>query len=166
MFDLRHTPHSTQVDRAVRELTSPVYIAVKFALGDGAGLMREFADAQNAFKGASPEAAAELGQCQATVGSGIGHLVLSAADAFEVDSAIGIELSPMRHRMALAALTDAPAAVASRVRCVEADACVAPELDEASVGWLSNLLLFFGLLFFFSLRARSLPPLLLRLVFA
>ena len=74
MFDLHHTHHSNQVDRAVRELTSPVYIAVKFALGDGAGLMREFADAQNAFKGASPEAAAELGQCQATVGSVIGHL--------------------------------------------------------------------------------------------
>ena len=74
VFDLHHTHHSNQVDRAVRELTSPVYIAVKFALGDGAGLMREFADAQNAFKGASPEAAAELGQCQATVGSVIGHL--------------------------------------------------------------------------------------------
>ena len=68
------THHSNQVDRTVRELTSPVYIAVKFALGDGAGLMREFADAQNAFKGASPEAAAELGQCQATVGRSISHL--------------------------------------------------------------------------------------------
>lgn len=74
MFDLHHTHHSNQVDRTVRELTSPVYIAVKFALGDGAGLMREFADAQNAFKGASPEAAAELGQCQATVGRSISHL--------------------------------------------------------------------------------------------
>ena len=45
VFDLHHTHHSNQVDRAVRELTSPVYIAVKFALSDGAGLMREFADA-------------------------------------------------------------------------------------------------------------------------
>ena len=74
VFDQHHTHHSNQVDRTVRELTSPVYIAVKFALGDGAGLMREFADAQNAFKGASPEAAAELGQCQATVGRSISHL--------------------------------------------------------------------------------------------
>ena len=39
LFDLHHTHHSNQVDRTVRELTSPVYIAVKFALGDGAGLM-------------------------------------------------------------------------------------------------------------------------------
>ena len=74
MFDLHHTHHSNQVDRAVRELTSPVYIAVKFALGDGAGLMREFAEAQIAFKGASPEAAAELGQCQATIGRFIRRL--------------------------------------------------------------------------------------------
>ena len=74
VFDLHHTHHSNQVDRTVRELTSPVYIAVKFALGDGAGLMREYADAQIAFKGASPEAAAELGKCQATVGRFLRHL--------------------------------------------------------------------------------------------
>jgi hypothetical protein len=57
-----------QVDRAVRELTSPAYIAAKFALKDGSMLMRQYADAQREFTAVSPTAAADLGKCKATVG--------------------------------------------------------------------------------------------------
>jgi hypothetical protein len=65
---VHHLIMSKQVDRAVRELTSPAYIAAKFALKDGAVLMRQYADAHRAFRAVSPTAAADLGECKATVG--------------------------------------------------------------------------------------------------
>jgi hypothetical protein len=69
-----HLIASKQVDRAVRELTSAAYIAAKFALKDGAVLMRQYADAQRAFTTVSPTAAADLGKCKATVGRFLKHL--------------------------------------------------------------------------------------------
>ena len=69
---VRHLIHSDQFDAVVRELTSPAYIAAKFALGEGAQLMREYAEAEVAFKkGEAAEAAAaaaDLAKCKSTVG--------------------------------------------------------------------------------------------------
>ena len=61
-------------DRVVRDLTSPEYIAAKFALKDGAMLMREYSDAYSAFKDESPTTIAALGKCKATVGRSLKHL--------------------------------------------------------------------------------------------
>ena len=47
---VRHLIHSGHFDAVVRELTSPAYIAAKFALGEGAQLMREYAEAEVALK--------------------------------------------------------------------------------------------------------------------
>jgi hypothetical protein len=96
---VHHLIASKQVDRAVRELTSAAYIAAKFALKDGAVLMRQYADAQRAFTpsptqasrrarmlpcwrstsppsitAVSPTNAADLGKCKATVGRFLKHL--------------------------------------------------------------------------------------------
>jgi hypothetical protein len=71
---VHHLIASKQVDRAVRELTSAAYIAAKFALKDGAVLMRQYADAQRAFTAVSPTTAADLGKCKATVGRFLKHL--------------------------------------------------------------------------------------------
>jgi WD40 repeat protein len=65
---VHHLIASKQVDRAVRELTSAEYIAAKFALKDGAMLMRQYADVQRALTAACVTAAADLGKCKATVG--------------------------------------------------------------------------------------------------
>jgi hypothetical protein len=70
---VRHLIRSRQIDRAVHELTSPEYIAAKFALRDGAELMREYAEAIKVFGDSSlphaAEAAETLRKCMATVGS-------------------------------------------------------------------------------------------------
>ena len=70
---VRHLIRGRQIDRAVHELTSPEYIAAKFALRDGAELMREYAEAIEVFgKSSLPhaaEAAETLRKCMATVGS-------------------------------------------------------------------------------------------------
>jgi hypothetical protein len=70
---VRHLIRSRQIDRAVHELTSPEYIAAKFALRDGAELMREYAEAIEVFEKSSlphaAEAAETLRKCMATVGS-------------------------------------------------------------------------------------------------
>jgi len=70
---VRHLILSLQIDRAVHELTSPDYIAAKFALRDGAVLMREYAEAIKVFGASSlphaAEAAVTLRKCMATVGS-------------------------------------------------------------------------------------------------
>lgn len=75
---VRHLIRSGQIDAVVRELTSPAYIAAKFALGEGAPLMREYAEAEVAFKKAeaaeAAEAAADLAKCKATVGRFLKHL--------------------------------------------------------------------------------------------
>ncbi len=71
---VHHLIASKQVDRAVRELTSPAYIAAKFALKDGAMLMRQYADAQREFTAVSPTAVADLGKCKATVGRFLKYL--------------------------------------------------------------------------------------------
>ena len=69
---VRHLIHSGQFDAVVRELTSPAYIAAKFALGEGAQLMREYAEAEVTLKKAeaaeAAAAAADLAKCKATVG--------------------------------------------------------------------------------------------------
>ena len=74
-----HLIRSGQIDAVVRELTSPAYIAAKFALGEGAPLMREYAEAEVAFKKAeaaeaAAAAAADLAKCKATVGRCLKHL--------------------------------------------------------------------------------------------
>ena len=70
---VRHLIRGRQIDRAVHELTSPEYIAAKFALRDGAELMREYAEAIKVFGDSSlphaAEAAETLRKCMATVGS-------------------------------------------------------------------------------------------------
>ena len=71
---VHHLILSKQVDRAVRELTSAAYIAAKFALKDGAVLMRQYADAQRVFMAVFPTDAADLGKCKATVGRFLKHL--------------------------------------------------------------------------------------------
>jgi len=71
---VHHLIASKQVDRAVRELTSAAYIAAKFALKDGAALMRQYADAQRAFTAVYPTNAADLGKCKSTVGRFLKHL--------------------------------------------------------------------------------------------
>ena len=78
---VRHLIRSGQFDAVVRELTSPAYIAAKFALGEGAQLMREYAEAEVACKkaeaaeaAAAAAAAADLAKCRATVGRCLKHL--------------------------------------------------------------------------------------------
>ena len=86
---VRHLIRSAQFDAVVRELTSPAYIAAKFALGEGAPLMREYAEAEVACKkadvackmaeaaeaaAAAAAAAADLAKCRATVGRCLKHL--------------------------------------------------------------------------------------------
>ena len=70
---VHHLIGSRQIDRAVQELTSPEYIAVKFSLGDGAVLMHEYAEAVRVFATSSlphaAEAADTLRKCKATVGA-------------------------------------------------------------------------------------------------
>ena len=56
---VRHLIHSDQFDAVVRELTSPAYIAAKFALGEGAQLMREYAEAEVTLKKAEAAEAAD-----------------------------------------------------------------------------------------------------------
>jgi hypothetical protein len=67
---VHHLIESSQQDPVVRELTSPEYIAAKFAMRDGAVLMREYSRAIKRF----PGAADDLGKCMATVGSNLKYL--------------------------------------------------------------------------------------------
>ena len=83
---VRHLIRSGHIDAVVRELTSPAYIAAKFALGEGAPLMREYAEAEVAFKkgevafkkaeaaDAAAAASVDLTKCKATVGRCLKHL--------------------------------------------------------------------------------------------
>jgi hypothetical protein len=61
---VHHLIEGGQEHCAVQELMSPGYIGAKFALGEGAELMREYAAAIQQF----PDAAANLRRCKATVG--------------------------------------------------------------------------------------------------
>ena len=66
---VRHLVGCRDVDRALLELTSPEYIGAKFALRNGAELMREYAEAEAAFEGSQDvEATSDLRKCRATVG--------------------------------------------------------------------------------------------------
>jgi len=67
---VHHLIESSQQDATVRELTSPEYIAAKFAMGHGAELMREYSRAIKRF----PSDADDLGKCMATVGSNLKYL--------------------------------------------------------------------------------------------
>lgn len=64
---VHHVIKADCMDRAVQELMSPEYIAAKFAIGDGASLMGEYAEAMQQF----PAAALDLGKCMSAVGANL-----------------------------------------------------------------------------------------------
>ena len=78
------------------------------------------------------------------LGSGLGTVVLQAAEEFSVRRACGVELAPSRHRLAVAARSAASKDVRSRSVFVQGDIGdpkISTFLQEArTVVWLSNLL--------------------------
>ena len=72
---VHHLIRSGRIDLVLEELMSPKYIAAKFSLGQGAALLREYAEAQVSFRQwEAAEAAHELAKCKATVGRWLKHL--------------------------------------------------------------------------------------------
>lgn len=78
------------------------------------------------------------------LGSGLGAVVLQAAEEFRVRRSCGVELAPSRHRLALAARSAAPAEVRERVVLVEGDIGASETagllMEKSTVLWLANLL--------------------------
>ena len=78
------------------------------------------------------------------LGSGAGAAVLQAAADFGVRHAVGVELAPSRHAVAIAERASAAEDVRARTSFVEGDigdaSTAGRVLEDASVVWLSNLL--------------------------